>query len=93
VKQALEHGIFYEQPIILKLQTMKPETNQGTPVNQDEDVAFERDKEPAVQPALTPAPNKGVGETTVPAKEDTLGQSDFPPLSDEDKQPKLPQQE
>jgi len=71
---------------------MNPETNnQDETVKQDEDVRFELEKEPALAPinAMT-SRDKAVGETIIPAKEDTLGNSDFPPLTESDKQPKLP---
>lgn len=59
----------------------------------DEDVHFERDKEAKLEP-LTQAGDAEiqaapVGETTLPPKEETLGKSDFPALSDQEKQPKL----
>lgn len=71
------------------------ELHQANPVsdhNQDEDVQFERDKESAIIP-LTESdndqPKDTQHESTLPAKEDTLGNSDFPPLSELEKQPKL----
>lgn len=59
----------------------------------DEDVTFENEKESAIVP-LTDSPDgvvssTPVGETTLPSKEDTLGKSDFPPLTEEEKQPKI----
>ena len=71
---------------------MNPETNNhNETVKQDEDVKFEMEKEPAMAPLNVTAPkDKAVGETIIPAKEDTLGNSDFPPLTESDKQPKLP---
>lgn len=71
---------------------MKPETiNEDEPVKHDEDVKFEGNAEAAIIPLTdTAAKNVGVGETIIPAKEDTLGNSDFPPLTDLEKQPKLP---
>jgi hypothetical protein len=75
---------------------MMPETNYDEPVKQDEpakhdeDVTFELEQEHAViQPSLVKGKDKEVGETIIPVKEDTLGNSDFPPLSDTDKEPKL----
>ena len=69
---------------------MIPEANKDNTVEHDEDVKFEMEKEPAIPPlSTTQAKDKEVGETTIPAKEDTLGNSDFPPLSDKDKEPKL----
>lgn len=70
----------------METNTIKPEE----PVKHDEDVAFERDKESAIvpltdsdeQPAKTP-------ESPLQPKEDTMGTSDFPALSEEEKQPKL----
>jgi hypothetical protein len=70
---------------------MKPETtnNPDSTVKHDEDVKFELEKEPASVP-LEDSSTKAVGETIIPAKEDTMGNSDFPPLTESDKQPKLP---
>ncbi len=69
---------------------MKPETtDEENTVKHDEDVKFELEKEPAIVPPDEGA-TKPVGETILPAKEDTLGNSDFPPLTESDKQPKLP---
>lgn len=66
--------------------------NPGTEAEQDEDVQFERDKESAIIPLTESAsqqPENTPGESVLPTKEDTLGNSDFPPLTDLDKQPKL----
>lgn len=59
----------------------------------DEDVKFERDKEAAIVP-LTESENATVsetpvGETILPPKEETMGKSDFPALTEVEKQPKL----
>ena len=59
----------------------------------DEDVKFENEKEAAIVP-LTESPDATVsplpvGETIIPPKEETLGKSDFPPLTEEEKQPKI----
>ncbi|MEJ7767447.1 MAG: hypothetical protein WKF89_06530 [Chitinophagaceae bacterium] len=70
--------------------------NQQKPddvVRQDEDVQFERDKESLIT-SLTSEENDQsnkdpLEENPVPAKEDTMGNSDFPPLSELDKQPKI----
>ncbi len=66
--------------------------NPVTNAEQDEDVQFERDKESSIIP-LTESdnnlPDHTQGESVLPSKEDTLGNSDFPPLTDLDKQPKL----
>lgn len=69
------------------------ETNPEDELAHDEDVKFERDKESAIVP-LTENENAVVsegalGETTIPPKEETLGKSDFLPLSETDKKPKL----
>jgi hypothetical protein len=72
---------------------MKPETtNQDKTVKHDEDVKFELENEPLIIP-LTNGESKITGETIIPLKEDTLGNSDFPPLTDLEKQPKLPDEE
>lgn len=58
----------------------------------DEDVQFERDKESKLEPlpqSDDPGKDTPVGETILPPKEETLGKSDFPALSEEEKQPKL----
>ena len=75
------------------------ESHQIKPVSheeQDEDVQFERDKESAIIP-LTESdndqPKNTPGEGTLPTKEDTLGNSDFPPLTDLEKQPKIDDKE
>ncbi len=69
-------------------------TNQDKPVKHDEDVKFELEKEPLI---ISLPEGEGetreVGETIIPLKENTLGNSDFPPLTDLDKQPKLPDEE
>lgn len=71
------------------------ETHPNTPgesAKHDEDVLFERDKESAIVPlteVLDPV-SPTAGETTLPAKEDTLGNNDVKPLTEEEKQPKLP---
>lgn len=76
----------------MELHQINPVTN----AHQDEDVQFERDKESAIVP-LTESdndqPKNTQGESTLPAKEDTLGNSDFPPLTELEKQPKLEDQE
>lgn len=59
----------------------------------DEDVTFENDKESAIVP-LTDSPDAvvspgPVGETTLLPKEETMGKSDFPPLTEVEKQPKI----
>ena len=59
----------------------------------DEDVTFENEKEAAIVP-LTDSPDAvvspgPVGETILPPKEETLGKSDFPPLTEIEKQPKI----
>ncbi len=72
---------------------MKPETtNQDKTVKHDEDVKFEQEKEPLIIP-LTDGESKTTGETIIPLKEDTLGNSDFPPLTELEKQPKLPDED
>lgn len=59
----------------------------------DEDVKFERDKESAIVPLTdSQVKTEAVGETIIPLKEDTLGKSDFPPLTDLEKQAKLPEE-
>ncbi|MEO6915931.1 MAG: hypothetical protein ABI151_10015 [Chitinophagaceae bacterium] len=65
----------------------------GDEVPHDEDVKFENEKEAAIVP-LTDSPDAvvsstPVGETIIPPKEDTLGKSDFPPLTEAEKQPKI----
>ena len=59
----------------------------------DEDVHFEREKESKLEPLTQPGDAEiqasPVGETIIPPKEETLGKSDFPPLSEAEKQPKL----
>lgn len=76
----------------MELHQIDPVTN----AEQDEDVQFERDKESAIIPLTESDNNEPVntpGETILPAKEDTLGNSDFPPLTDLEKQPKLDDEE
>lgn len=71
--------------------------NQQKPdntVKHDEDVKFERDKESLITPLTAEESSQSSKENTIdeipiPAKEDTLGKSDFPPLTEMDKQPKL----
>jgi len=61
-------------------------------LKQDEDAQFEQDNELAAGiqvPDADDASKQSMLEGTLPAKEDTLGNSDFPPLSELDKQPKL----
>lgn len=70
--------------------------NPVTGAEQDEDVQFERDKESVIIPLTESAndqPENTPGESTLPAKEDTLGNSDFPPLTELEKQPKLNDEE
>ena len=59
----------------------------------DEDVHFEREKEAKLEPLTQPGDLEiqaaPAGETTLPPKEETLGKSDFPALSEQEKQPKL----
>lgn len=57
-------------------------------LSHDEDVKFEREKESMLEP-LPQSTDPVAGETILPPKEETLGKSDFPPLSEEEKQPKL----
>ncbi len=69
------------------METNKPEET----IKHDEDVTFERDKESTLVPlteTTDPVSPTG-GETILPPKEDTLGASDFKPLTEEEKQPKL----
>jgi len=76
----------------MELHQINPVTN----VEQDEDVQFERDKESAIVPLTESADDQlenTQGESVLPAKEDTLGNSDFPPLTDLEKQPKLEDEE
>lgn len=73
-----------------------PQKSDST-VKHDEDVEFERDKESLFTP-LTADENEQSSKDTIdqiqiPAKEDTLGNSDFPPLTELDKQPKLQESE
>ena len=71
----------------------KPDLTPEDELPHDEDVKFERDKESAIVPLTegedATVSDRPVGETILPLKEDTLGKSDFPPLSEVDKQPKL----
>lgn len=72
---------------------MENEQKSDDATKHDEDVKFERDKESLITP-LTSEENeqssKGtIDEIPIPPKEDTLGNSDFPPLSELEKQPKL----
>lgn len=75
------------------------ELNQINPVTvakQDEDVQFERDKESVIIPlteSTKDQPKDTQAESPLPAKEDTLGNSDFPPLTELEKQPKLEDEE
>lgn len=76
----------------MELQHLKPNNDS----KQDEDVQFERDKESTIIP-LTESqnvnPQDNVSENPLPAKEDTMGNSDFPPLTELEKQPKLEDEE
>lgn len=68
------------------------EMNPEDDVPHDEDVIFEKDE--AVLIPLTDSPDAVVsstpaGETILPPKEETLGKSDFPPLTEEEKLPKI----
>ena len=74
---------------------MTPTTSNGDEtVKHDEDVKFENNKESAIVPLTEAKDQKPVtGETSIPPKEDTLGNSDFPPLTELEKQPKLPEKE
>jgi len=67
--------------------------NPDEPVKHDEDVDFENVKEATIIPLTESKKTPKTGETTIPPKEDTLGNSDFPPLTELDKQPKLPANE
>jgi hypothetical protein len=70
--------------------------NQVKNGEHDEDVQFERDKESAIIPlteSVNDQPENTPGESTLPTKEDTLGNSDFPPLTELEKQPKLDDKE
>jgi hypothetical protein len=61
-------------------------------VKHDEDVKFEVNKEAAIVPLTesgSDEPKISYEEAAIPAKEDTMGTSDFPPLSEMDKKPKL----
>lgn len=79
---------------MLSFENMPEEnTSPGEDLSPDEDVQFERDKESQIVP-LTETENAvssdtPAGETTLPDKEETLGKSDFPPLSELEKKPKL----
>lgn len=76
----------------MELQQINPVTG----AEQDEDVQFERDKESTIIPLTESAndqPGNVPGESTLPAKEDTLGNSDFPPLTELEKKPKLEDKE
>ncbi len=73
-------------------------TNQhpDDPVKPDEDVKFEVEKESLMgshSAKEEEQPQHSIEENAIPAKEDTLGNSDFPPLSEKDKQPKLQDEE
>ena len=62
----------------------------------DEDVKFEIEKESAMGTHNEGKENEGqdsIAKNAIPAKEDTLGHSDFPPLSELEKQPKLQDEE
>ena len=61
--------------------------HSGHTVQADEDVKFEIEKESTMGTHTPGGGNQTQG--TIPSKEDTLGHSDFPPLSDLEKQPKL----
>lgn len=76
-----------------------PLNQQGTDENEslkkDEDANFEQENELTMSalPDESEAPKQSMIEGTLPAKEDTLGNSDFPPLTEQDKQPKLQDEE
>lgn len=75
---------------------MKPDNQNGDEnPKHDEDVKFERDKESAIIPLTDTKDSKtpGVGETIIPGKEETLGNGDFPALSELEKKPKLPEED
>ena len=58
----------------------------------DEDVDFEVNKESAIVPLTDSEPDESKDsyrDAAIPAKEDTMGTSDFPPLSELEKKPKL----
>jgi hypothetical protein len=66
---------------------------QKDPVKKhDEDVDFEVNKEAAIVPLTDSDQDEtkdSYNEAAIPAKEDTMGTSDFPPLTELEKQPKL----
>ena len=58
----------------------------------DEDVDFEVNRESAIVPLTESEEDEtkdSYKDSGIPAKEDTMGTSDFPPLSERDKKPKL----
>lgn len=70
-------------------------TDENEPLKQDQDAHFEQENELTMgaSPEESEAPKQSMIESTLPAKEDTLGNSDFPPLTEQDKQPKLQDEE
>ena len=64
----------------------------GHTIQADEDVKFEIEKESTMGSHHTGGESERT-QSTIPAKEDTLGHSDFPPLSEQDKKPKLQDEE
>ena len=81
-------------PMVISLKNVIMESNKqsaGHTVQADEDVKFEIEKESTMG---THTPGGGnQTQSTIPGKEDTLGHSDFPPLSELEKQPKLQEEE
>ena len=72
---------------------MEPD-NQKDPEEKkhDEDVDFEVNKESTIVPLTESDPDESKDsykESGIPAKEDTMGTSDFPPLTELEKKPKL----
>ena len=58
----------------------------------DEDVEFEVNKESTIVPLTESEPDESKDsykDSGIPAKEDTMGTSDFPPLTELEKKPKL----
>ena len=78
---------------------MENQKDPTDPVKHDEDVKFERDKESLITPLTADESEQSSKEGTIveipgPSKEDTLGNSDdFPPLTELEKQPKLPDED
>lgn len=70
-------------------------TDENESLKKDEDAHFEQENELTMSalPEESEAPKQSMIEGTLPAKEDTLGNSDFPPLTERDKQPKLQDEE